>query len=200
MASQAEYVTMLWDTNKARPVYMNRDNKLSFTAKGGMAVRVPFAPERIASMSFLDMANTMPVEPIQVDYSIPAPVVKSFDSGAPEEYAANLGWRYEDTIPSMISVSYLLHIRDGGLNKFNAVVGGKPVKASFPFSALLGLEKRTAGSQTDLISCTVDPANIIFEQNTMVSAWGPLASVFRGSLSHAGVNHDWSVGPGVYAR
>jgi hypothetical protein len=88
-------------------------------------------------------------------------VVKSFDSGAPEEYAANLGWRYEDTIPSMISVSYLLHIRDGGLNKFNVVVGGKPVKASFPFSSLLGLEKRTAGSQTDLISCTVDPANII---------------------------------------
>lgn len=67
MSGQAEYVTMLWDINKSRPVYMNKENKLSFTAKGGVSVRVPFAPERIASMSFLDMANTMPVEPIQVD-------------------------------------------------------------------------------------------------------------------------------------
>ena len=127
-------------------------------------------------------------------------MVKTFDSGAPEEYAANLGWRYEDTIPDKISLSYLLHIRDGGLHKFNIVIGGKPLKASFPFSALLGLEERSAGAQTDLISCTIDPGNIIFEANMMVTAWGPLAAMFRGNLSHSGVNHDWTTGPEVYAR
>lgn len=151
-------------------------------------------------MSFLVMANTMPVEPIQVDYSIPAPVVKAFDYGAPEEHAANLGWRYEDTILSMISVSYLLHICDRGLKKFNMVVGGKTMKASYPFSALLSLERCTAGSQIALFSCTVDPANIIFEQNTMVSALGRLASVFRGSLSHAGVNQDGGAWPTLTTR
>ena len=200
MAASGEYLTMLWDPNKSRPVYLNRENKLALTAKGGMAIRVPFAPERISTMSFLDTANSAPVDPLQVESSIPAPVVKSFNSGAPEEYAANLGWRYEDTIPAKIHLSYLLHIRDGGLHKFNIVTGGKAVKASFPFSALLGLEGRTAGSQADMISCTIDPANIHFDDNMMVSAWGPLSAVFRGSLSHAGVNHDWTTGPGVYAR
>ena len=195
-----DYVTMLWDVNSARPVYLNKDNKLSFTAKGGSAIRVPFAPEKLSSMVFLDLANSAPVEPLSVEHCIPAPVIKMFDSGAPEEYAANLGWRYEETIPSMINISYLLHIRDGGLHKFNVIIGGKPVKAAFPFQALLGMEKRTAGLPTDLITCTVDPANMVFEANMLVSTWGPITAVFRGSLSHAGVNHDWSAGPGVYVR
>ena len=195
-----EYLTMLWDVTKSRPIYLDRDNRMSFTAKGDMAIRVPFAPEKISTLSFVDTANSVPVYPIPVEASIPAPVVQTFDSGAPEEYAAKLGWRYEDTIPDKFYISYLLHIRDGGLHKFNLVTGGKPIKASFPFSALLGLEGRTAGSGADLISVTIDPANIIFEANMMVSNWGPLTAMFRGSLSHAGVNHDWNAGPGVYTR
>ena len=200
MPGSGDYLTMLWDVNRSRPIYLDRDNRMSFTAKGGMDIRVPFAPEKISTLAYLDTANSVPVVPIQVEASIPTPVVKSFDSGSTEEYAANLGWRYEDTIPNNIYISYLLHIRDGGLHKFNLVIGGKPLKASFPFSALLGLEGRLAGSGTDMISCTIDPANIFFEANMMVSPWGPLSAIFRGNLSHAGINHDWTVGPGVYAR
>ena len=200
MAASGEHLTMLWDLNRSRPIYLDRDNRMSFTAKVGMAIRVPFAPEKLSTLAFLDTANSVPVDPVQVEASIPSPVIKSFDSGSTEEYAANLGWRYQDTIPDKIHISYLLHIRDGGLHKFNLVIGGKPLTASFPFAALLGLEGRTADSGTDLISCTIDPANIFFEANMMVSPWGPLSAVFRGSLSHAGVNHDWMAGPGVYAR
>ena len=126
--------------------------------------------------------------------------MQNFPSGVPEEVAAKLGWRYGETMPAEIKAAFIFNIRDGGLSKFDLILGGKPVTASFPFSALLGLEKRTAGSPTDNITCTVDPANITFRENTTVSAWGPINQVFRGSLSHAVVNHDWTVGPGVYTR
>ena len=127
-------------------------------------------------------------------------MVQSFPSGAPEELAGKLGWRYGETTPSEIGAAFILNIRDGGLSKFDVILGGKPVTATFPFSTLLGMEKRTAGSNTDNISCTVDPGNIVFKDNTTVSAWGPINLMFRGSLSHAGVNHNWTVGPGVYTR
>ena len=127
-------------------------------------------------------------------------MVQSFPSGAPEEVAGKLGWRYGETTPSEIKAAFILNICDGGLSKFDVILGGKPVTATFPFSTLLGMEKRTAGANTDSISCTVDPNDIVFASNTTVTAWGPINKMFRGSLSHAGVNHDWTIGPGVYTR
>ena len=97
-------------------------------------------------------------------------------------------------------MAFIFNIRDGGLSKFDLILGGKPITATFPFSALLGMEKRTAGSNMENISCTVDPGDIVFINHTTVSAWGPINLMFRGSLSHAGVNHDWTVGPSVYTR
>ena len=55
---------MLWDVSKSRPIYLDRDNKMSFTAKGDMAIRVPLAPERISTLSYMDTANSVPVYPI----------------------------------------------------------------------------------------------------------------------------------------
>ena len=100
--------------------------------------------------------------------------------------AAKLGWRYGETMPGEIKAAFIFNIRDGGLSKFDLILGGKPVTASFPFSALMGMEKRTTGSPTDNITCTVDPGNITFRENTTVSAWGPINQVFRDSLSHGG--------------
>jgi len=127
-------------------------------------------------------------------------VVQGFPSGAPEELAATLGWRYGETIPASIKAALILNIRDGGLGRFDIILGGKPVTATFPFSTLLGLESRNAGANTDTISCTIDPGDMTFVSNTTVTAWGPINKMFRGTLSHAGVNHDWTVGPGVYTR
>ena len=59
-----EYLTMLRDVSKSRPIYLDRDNKMSFTAKGDMAIRVPFAPEKISTLSYMDTANSVPVYPI----------------------------------------------------------------------------------------------------------------------------------------
>ena len=127
-------------------------------------------------------------------------MVQGFPSGAPEELAGILGWRYGETIPTDIRAALILNIRDGGLGRFDIILGGKSVTATFPFSTLLGMEMRTAGANTDSISCTVDPSDIMFASNTTVTPWGPINKMFRGTLSHAGVNHDWTIGPGVYTR
>ena len=187
------------------------------TTKRGLQIRLPHTPDMLSTVAYMDKPNSVLVEPIQVrkstrirssikhsplqtDLCIPAPVIKAFPSGAPEDMAASLGWRYGETMPSEIQAAYTLNMREGGLNKYSIILGGKPITASFPFSAFLGLEKRTAGSPNDVITCSVDPVNVIFMDNSSVSAWGPIAQVFRGSLSHAGVNHDWTAGPGVYTR
>ena len=127
-------------------------------------------------------------------------MIKTFPSGAPEDMATSLGWRYREPTPAEIQAAFTFTVREGGLNKYSIVLRGKAITASFPFSAFLGMEKRTAGSPNDAITCTVDPANVVFTNNSSVSAWGPIHQVFRGSLSHAGVNHDWKTGPGVYTR
>ena len=127
-------------------------------------------------------------------------MIKGFPSGPPEDMATALGWRYGETIPAEIQAAFSFTVREGGLNKYAIVLGGKAISASFTFSAFLGMEKRTAGSPNDAITCTVDPANMVFIDNSSVTAWGPIHQVFRGSLSHAGINHDWTTGPGVYTR
>ena len=194
------HLMVIWDPSRARPAFIDRDLKQSLTAKTGMAVRVPFSPQEIFSPVYLSTANSAPVAPLQPSMALPAPLVQSWPGGGTEEYAAKLGWRYTDTAPKQFIASYLLDMRNGGLAGFHVILGGKPSVAKFPFSRMLGLDDRTAGAAEDHISVTIDPANIVFEANKMVSPWGPIMDVFRGSLSHAGVDHDWQSGPGVYAR
>jgi hypothetical protein len=200
MSAEVHHITMTWDSVRARPVYIDRDNKQALTAKTGLAVRVPCSPADMSTMSCLPTANTAPVVHLPVSVVIPPPVVSSWPGGATEEFAAKLGWRYKDTIPSELTVAYIVDIKPIGMSAFHTVIGGAPTAASFPFSTFLGLEGRTAGSATDLLTVTVDPANITFAVNRMVSNWGPINDVFRGSLSHAGVEHNWQTGPGVYVR
>ena len=199
-ATGDNHLVVIWDINRSRPVYIDRDLKQSLTAKTGMAVRVPFTPQEVSTPSYLSTNNSAPVAPLLPSFALPAPVVQSWPGGGTEEYAARLGWRYSETAPEGFVTSYLLDMRKGGLAGFHIILGGKPIVAAFPFSKMFGLEGRTAGAPEDLISVTIDPANIIFAGNKMVSAWGPVLDVFRGSLSHAGVNHDWKSGPGVYVR
>ena len=194
------HLVVIWDANRARPTFMDKDLKLSLTAKSGMAVRVPFSPQEISTQAYLSTSNSAPVAPLQPAMALPAPLVQSWPGGGTEEYAARLGWRYKDTALEKFVVSYLLDIRKGGLAGFHVILGGKPLVATFPFSKMLGLEDRTAGAAEDNISVNIDPGNIVFDTNKLVSPWGPIADVFRGSLSHAGVNHDWKSGPGVYVR
>ena len=194
------HLLVTWDVNRNRPVYIDKDLKQSLTAKTGMAVRVPFNPQELSTQGYLATANSAPVAPLLPAMALPAPLIQSWPGGGTEEFAARLGWRYTETAPDGFVASYLLDMRKGGLAGFHIILGGKPMVAGFPFSKMLGLEGRTAGAAEDLISITIDPANIIFEGNRLVSAWGPILDVFRGTISHAGVSHDWKSGPGVYVR
>jgi hypothetical protein len=199
-AIEANHLVVIWDPNRARPVFIDRDLKQSLTAKTGMPVRVPFSPQDISTPAYLPTNNSAPVAPLQPAMVLPAPLVQSWTGGSTEEYAAKLGWRYTETTPAGLSASYLLDMKKGGLAGFHIILGGLPIVAAFPFAKMFGLEGRTSGAPEDLINVTINPANIIFAGNKMVSAWGPIMEVFRGSLSHAGVNHDWKTGPGVYVR
>ena len=40
----SEYLTMLWDINRSRVVYVKCDQQVAFTAKKGQQVRVPHTP------------------------------------------------------------------------------------------------------------------------------------------------------------
>ena len=62
----SEYLTMLWDINRSRAVYVNRDQQVAFTAKKGQQIRVPHAPNMLSTMVYMDKPSTVPVEPIQV--------------------------------------------------------------------------------------------------------------------------------------
>ena len=196
----SDYVTMVYDGNKARPIYIDRDLKQSFTAKTGMAIRTPYTQPDMSTPAFLATSKSVPVNPLPVSMVIPTPVITAWPGGAAEEYAAILGWRYTDTTPQEFTVSYLIDIKDVGMSSFRIIVGGSPKTENFPFSMLLGMEGRIAGAAGSMISVTIDPAEIIFPPNKMVSSWGPITEVFRGSMSHAGVDHDWKTGPGVYVR
>ena len=171
------HLMVYWDPNRARPVYVDRDLKQSLTAKTGTAVRVPFTPQEISSPAFLPSSNSAPVAPLQPSMVLPAPLVKSWQGGGTEEFAGKLGWRYGETIPEGISATYLLDMRKGGLASFHVILGGKPITASFPFSKMFGLEGWSSGSPEDMLSATVDPANIIWTGNKMVSNWGPITEV-----------------------
>ena len=194
------HLMVIWDVDRARPVFIDRDLRQSLTAKAGMAVRVPFSPQEISTSVYLATANSAPVAPLQPAMALPTPLVQSWPGGGSEEYAARIGWRYTLTAPEQFVASYLLDMRKGGLAGFHVILGGKPIVVTFPFSKMLGLEDRTAGAAEDEISVSIDPANLVFEGNRMVTSWGPILDVFRGSLSHAGVVHDWKSGPGVYVR
>ena len=195
-----DYATMVFDKAKNRPVYIYKDDKQSLTAKTDINIRAPFSPNEMSTAAFLPTEKSVAVNPLPASMTIPTPVIASWPGGPEEQYAAELGWRYSDTIPKDITVSYLLDMRAGGMSAYHIVVGGEPKTATFPFSALLGLEERSAGSPSNMITITIDPSNIIFQKNKVVLRRGPLQDVFRGSLSHAGVVHDWKSGPGVYVR
>ena len=186
----SEYMIMVYEGNL----------KQSFTAKTGVAIRTPHTQPDMSAPAFFPTAKSVPVNPLPVMMVIPTPVLTAWNGGSPEEYVASLGWRYVDTTPSELTVAYLLDVKEVGMSSFHIIIGGPPKTMSFPFSSLLGLEGRSSGSASSLISVTINPVDIIFPPNKTVTCWGPITKVFRGSMSHAGVDHDWKTGPGVYVR
>ena len=62
----SEYLTMLWDVNRSRAVYVNRNQQFAFTAKRGQQIRVLYAPDMLSTVAYMDKPSTVPVEPIQV--------------------------------------------------------------------------------------------------------------------------------------
>lgn len=200
MSVIGDYIVMIWDIVRSRAVYIDKDLQQSLTSKFMMMVRVPVTPQEMSNKVYHLTNDSALVAPLPPSSVLPEPLVRTWLGGGTEEFAAKLGWRYGDTIPNQITVAYLMDMRKGGLAGFHIVMGGKSIIATFPFSKMFGLEGRATGSPEDSISVTVDPANLSFAKNKMVSSWGPISEVFRGSLSHAGVNHDWKNGPGVYVR
>ena len=57
------HLMVIWDVDRARSVFIDRDLRQSLTAKAGMAVRVPFPPQEISTPVYLATANSAPVAP-----------------------------------------------------------------------------------------------------------------------------------------
>ena len=200
MNMTTEYMVMVYEPSKGRPIFIDRDLKQAFTAKAGITIRTPHTQPDMITPSYFSSSKTVPVNPLSATMVIPTPVVASWKGGSPEEFVASLGWRYSETTPSELSVAHLIDVKEVGMSSYTIVMGGQAKTMSFPFSSLLGLEGRSSGSASSLISVTLDPAEIHFPPNSCVTCWGPITDVFRGSMSHAGIDHDWKTGPGVYVR
>merc|ERR1719318_968703 len=151
-------------------------------------------------MMYQDKKDSVEVLTLPFSQTIPTPLISSWPSGPIESYAHTIGFRYQATTPKEVTASMILELRPGGLKAFNLIVGGPVSTPIIPFQTLLGLEGRTAGGPESKFSVKIDPAEISFITNRSISEFVPIADLFRGSLTHAGVAMSWTEGAGVYAR
>ena len=94
----------------------------------------------------------------------------------------------------------LLKFRAGTFKSFSLVLGGPAMGVSIPFSKLLGLEDRSAGGPGAQFSVSINPPDISFPPNRSVTTYQQITEMFRGSISHPGLDIDWNEGKGVYTR
>jgi hypothetical protein len=200
MAMGEQHVIMCTHPDTGKVFYIDAENKSSSTAPTGYQVRVPVSPAAWNSMAYQDKKDSVEVVALPFTQTVPTPLISTWPSGPVESYAHGIGFRYLATIPKDVTASMLLELRPGGLKAFNLIVGGPVTTPNIPFQSLMGLEGRTAGSPESTFSVKIDPAEINFIPNRSISEFAPIAELFRGSLSHAGVVMNWTEGPGVYAR
>jgi len=200
MGDGQQYVVMCTDPDNGKVFYVDSQNKKSSMAPTGYPVRVPLSPLAWNSMMYQDKKDSVEVLTLPFSQTIPTPLISSWPSGPIESYAHTIGFRYQATTPKEVTASMILELRPGGLKAFNLIVGGPVSTPIIPFQTLLGLEGRTAGGPESKFSVKIDPAEISFITNRSISEFVPIADLFRGSLTHAGVAMSWTEGAGVYAR
>ena len=200
MGDTQQYVVMCTNPDTSKVFYIDAAHKFSSTAPSGYQVRIPNSPTAWNSMAYQEKKDSVEVTALPFSQTVPTPLISTWPSGPVENYAHGIGFRYIETTPKDVTASMLLELRSGGLKSFNLIVGGPVSTPSIRFQNFLGLEGRAAGGPDSTFSVKIDPAEINFIPNRSVSEFVPIADLFRGSLTHAGVTMDWTKGSGIYAR
>ena len=200
MDDTQQYVVMATDPHTSKVFYIDAENRFSSAAPSGLQVRVPISPTAWNTMAYQDKKDSVEVTALPFSQTVPTPLISTWPSGPVESYAHGIGFRYFDTAPKEVTAAMILELRPGGLKAFNLTAGGPVFTPSISFHKFLGLEGRTAGSPESTFSAKIDPAEICFTPNRSISEFAPIADMFRGSLTHAGVSVNWTEGSGVYTR
>lgn len=194
------YVVLCLDPVSNRVYFINKDGMKATRAPTGAKVRVPTDMAKLTHLFYHEKAVTVEVGPIPVTYTIPTPLINSLPPGPIELFASAIGFHYQPNMPKEPAAAMLLNIQSGKFKSFQLVLGGPAKTATVPFSKLMGLEKRSAGSPASVFSASIIPTDIQFPVNRSVTNFAPITELFKGSLAHPGVDLNWGEGAGVYVR
>ena len=195
-----EYVVIFMDQVTNKIFFVNGDGMKSTRAPAGVKVRVPTYMAKLLTPGYHEKASTVEVVALPVTYTIPMPLINSLPSGPVESFASTIGFHYQPSMPKDPTVAMLLNLQAGKFKSFQLVLGGPAKVATVPFSKLLGLEKRTAGSPDAAFTVTINPQDIQFPVSRSVTTFTPINELFKGSITHPGVDLNWGEGAGVYTR
>ena len=200
MSKESSYVVLCMDPVSSRIYFVSEDGRKSTQAPAGAKVRVPTDMKRMTSMSYHEKNVTVEVSTLPITYTIPVTLINALPSGPVELFASSVGFHYQPTAPKETSAAMLLEIQAGGLKAFQLVMGGPAKTATIAFSKLLGLDSRSAGSPDAVFSVSINPTDIQFHVSRSVTDFSPITELFKGSLSHPGLDLEWGDGSGVYVR
>lgn len=200
MSVPSDYLTVVYDANTLKTVFVDKDGKTAYSAPAGMAVRVPTTPKEISTIFHQSVSSTALVIQLPPIASLPIPVISTLPSGTVEQFASSVGFRYNDIKRTQLTAALWLDFRPGGMKAFQFILGGPTITMDVAFAALLGLDGREAGAATDKFTMALNPDVIKFLPNMSVTEYEALTEQFRGSLASPGVNINWAAGPGVYTR
>ena len=149
---------------------------------------------------YSSVAETVEIVTLPAWATVPNSVIARWPQGSLQQVSAELGFTHSESRPSELTAALKLEFRTGVLKSYLFLLGGPELDISFPFSKILGLENRSAGGPEAMLNMKIDPSSIKFISNHGVSDYKLMQDKFRSSLSHPGVDHVWSDGPGIYTR
>ena len=200
MSQEIRYVVLCVDPVTNKVVFLNSEGKKASKAPTGAQVRVTTDPAKLSSLVYHDKSTTVEVVPLDLNRVIPMPIINSWPDGPVEQFASTIGFHYQPGQPKDTTAAMLLKFRAGTFKSFSLVLGGPAMGVSIPFSKLLGLEDRSAGGPGAQFSVSINPPDISFPPNRSVTTYQQITEMFRGSISHPGLDIDWNEGKGVYTR
>ena len=200
MSQEIRYVVLCVDPVTNKVVFLNSEGKKASKAPTGAQVRVTTDPAKLSSLVYQDKSTTVEVVPLDLNRVIPMPIINSWPDGPVEQFASTIGFHYQPGQPKDTTAAMLLKFRAGTFKSFSLVLGGPAMGVLIPFSKLLGLEDRSAGGPGAQFSVSINPPDISFPPNRSVTTYQQITEMFRGSISHPGLDIDWNEGKGVYTR
>ena len=136
------------------------------------------------------------VVPLPPDIKLSSKRINSMNIGAPEKFRSKIELTDEMT---NLTVALWLEFLQGGLRRFEFLVGGNDLNIEFPISMLAGHDGLGFPPDT-MIRASQKPTGISFKQTSHISGWMKIEERFADSLVCDDPNLDWKLGNPIYTR